>query len=426
MILLQNQKLCLRLPGQEVVHHHPQSSTTSVLPPREKEVGQNPQLNRRLWLGLRLVREVDLDLLKNLMGNQVHPLKKEVNQTLLQILKLRHEYRLEKGVDLGHLQRSRANPDLLLGAVDLAHLLKLKISQEQHPGHRVVLIPLLNPRLLPFGLFPDKAGQVHQAKAEALLLKEAVVQSRLQNTHPNPELLEEALGPHQSPRPSPVLHLAVAALDPLLSSLGRPDSLEEAALHPHHQKPVLELPQDAEEVLQSLPQSQLKSRDPHAAGAQLHPHVQRQLQGEAVLLHQSPVGSRGPVPAQGGRKPEQLDVEIGLDLLSQPLGEDSVAGQGLGSLVGGEEALVTTRGLPPGRRVPELLPDAEEAVHGHPRPVGSGPAHVPHQPHGNVQGLGPLPPLTGDPGPEHLWSAAVGPGLEPHQSVGDDQGPGHQ
>lgn len=152
----------------------------------------------------------------------------------------------------------------------------------------------------------------------------------------------------------------------------------------------------------------------------------KQLQGEAVLLHQSLVGSRGPVRAQGGRKPEQLDVEIGLDLLSQPLGEDSGAGQGLGSLGGGGEALVTTQGLLPGRRVPELLPDAEEAVLGHPRRVGSGPAHAPHQLLGNVQGLGPLQLLIGDPGPEHLWSAAVGPGLEPHQSVGDDQGPGHQ
>lgn len=41
---------------------------------------------------------------------------------------------------------------------------------------------------------------------------------------------------------------------------------------------------------------------------------------------------RGPVPAQGERKPEQPDVEIGLDLLSQPLGEDSGAGQGHGLL----------------------------------------------------------------------------------------------
>lgn len=151
------------------------------------------------------------------MGNQVHPLKKEVSQTPLQILKLRYECLSERGAALDHLQKSRANRDLLLGAVDLAHLLKLKISQEQHPGHRVVLIPLLNPRLLLFGLFPDEADRVHQAKAEALLLKEAAVQSHLQNTHPNPELLEEALGPPQSPRPSPVPHLAVAALDHLLS-----------------------------------------------------------------------------------------------------------------------------------------------------------------------------------------------------------------
>lgn len=152
----------------------------------------------------------------------------------------------------------------------------------------------------------------------------------------------------------------------------------------------------------------------------------RQLQGEAVLLHQSLVGFSDPVPAQGERKPEQLDVEIGLDLLSQLRGEDSGAGRGLGSLVGGGEALVTTQGHLPGRRVPELLPDAEEAVLGHPQPVGSGPALVHHQLHGNAHGLGPLQPLTGGPGPEHLWSAAVGPGLELHQSVGDDQGPGHQ
>lgn len=109
----------------------------------------------------------------------------------------------------------------------------------------------------------------------------------------------------------------------------------------------------------------------------------RQLQGEAVLLHQSLVGFRDPVPAQGERKPEQLDVEIGLDLLSQLRGEDSGAGRGLGSLVGGGEALVTTQGHLPGRRVPELLPDAEEAVLGHPQPVGSGPALVHHQLHGD-------------------------------------------
>lgn len=112
VILLQNQKLCLRLLGQGVVLHHPQNS--SVLPPREKEVGQNHQLNKRLWVGLLLGREVDLDLLKNLMRNPVHPLRKEVIQTLLQMLKLKHECHLDKGVVLDHLQKLIANPDLLL------------------------------------------------------------------------------------------------------------------------------------------------------------------------------------------------------------------------------------------------------------------------------------------------------------------------
>lgn len=37
-----NQKHCLRLPEHEVDLHHLQSST-SVLPPREREVGQNHQ-----------------------------------------------------------------------------------------------------------------------------------------------------------------------------------------------------------------------------------------------------------------------------------------------------------------------------------------------------------------------------------------------
>lgn len=124
MILLQNQKLCLRLLGQGVVLHHHWSSTTSVLPPREKEVGQNHQLNRKLWLGLLLGREVDLDLLKNLMGNPVHPLRKEVNLTHLQILKLRHGCHLDRGVALDRLQRSTANPELLLSIVDQAHPLK--------------------------------------------------------------------------------------------------------------------------------------------------------------------------------------------------------------------------------------------------------------------------------------------------------------
>lgn len=122
VILLQSQKLCLRLLGQGVVLHHPQSSTISVLPPREREVHQNHQWNRRLWLGLLLGREVDPDLLKNLMGNPVHPLRREVNQTLLQILKLRHECHLDRGAALGHLQRLTANLDL--GVVGLAHPLK--------------------------------------------------------------------------------------------------------------------------------------------------------------------------------------------------------------------------------------------------------------------------------------------------------------
>lgn len=138
------------------------------------------------------------------------------------------------------------------------------------------------------------------------------------------------------------------------------------------------------------------------------------------------MGSRGPVPAQGGRKPEQPDVEIGPDLLSQPLGEDSGAGQGLGLLVGEGEALVTIQDLLPGRRVPGPPLDVEEAALGHPQPVGSVPAHAHHQPHGNVPGLGLLQPLTDGPGPEHPWSADAGPGLELHQLVGDDQGPGHQ
>lgn len=136
--------------------------------------------------------------------------------------------------------------------------------------------------------------------------------------------------------------------------------------------------------------------------------------------------SRGPVLAQGGRKPEQPDVEIGLGLPSRSLGEDSGAGHGPGLLVGGGEALVTTHGLLPGRRVPGPPLDVEEAAPGHPQPVGSVPAHAHHQPHGNAPGLGLLQPLTDDPGPEHPSSADVGPGLELHQSVGDAQGLGHQ
>lgn len=194
----------------------------------------------------------------------------------------------------------------------------------------MVLIPLLNPRRLPLGSFLDGAAQVHQAKVEVLLPKKAAVLSPLQNTHQSPDLLEEALGRHQSPRPSLALHLGVVALDHLLSWLERPGFHGEVALHHPRQRPPLELPQDAGEVPQCLPQSQLKSQDPRAGGVRLHPHVLRQHRGGAVLLHQSLVGSRGPVPAQGGRKPEQPDVEIGLGLHSQPLGEGSGAGQGLG------------------------------------------------------------------------------------------------
>lgn len=136
--------------------------------------------------------------------------------------------------------------------------------------------------------------------------------------------------------------------------------------------------------------------------------------------------SRDPVPTLGGRNPEQRDVEIDLDLPSRPLGEDSGVGHGLGLLVGGGEALVTTQGLLLGRRVPGPPLDVEEAALGHPQPVESGPVHAHHQPHGNAPDLGLLQPLTGDPGPEHPWLADVGPGLELHQSVGDDQGLGHQ
>lgn len=124
VILPQNQKHCLRLLGQEVVLHHPQSSTTSVLPLREKEVDQNHQLSRKLWLGPPLGREVHLDLLKSLTGNPLHLLRREVSQILLQILKPRHEPHLGRGVTLDPLQRLTANPELLLGAVGLAPLLK--------------------------------------------------------------------------------------------------------------------------------------------------------------------------------------------------------------------------------------------------------------------------------------------------------------
>lgn len=109
------------------------------------------------------------------------------------------------------------------------------------------------------------------------------------------------------------------------------------------------------------------------------------------------MGFRDPVLARGERKPEQPDGEIGLDLLSLLLGEDSGAVQDLGSPVGGGEVLVTIQGLLFARRVPELLHAAEEDAPEHPQLVGSGPAHEPHQPHGNAPDL---QPLTDGPGPE--------------------------
>lgn len=116
-----NQKYCLRLPGHKVVLHHPQSLTISVSPLRERGVDQSHQLNRKLWVGHLLGKEADLGHPKNLMGNPVHPLRKEVNQILLQILKLRLEHPLGRGVTLDHLQRLIANLGPLPG---LAHLLK--------------------------------------------------------------------------------------------------------------------------------------------------------------------------------------------------------------------------------------------------------------------------------------------------------------
>lgn len=59
----------------------------------------------------------------------------------------------------------------------------------------MVLILLLNTRYLLLGPCPGIVDQVHQAKREVLPLKEAVVLSLLQNTPPNPELLEEVPGP---------------------------------------------------------------------------------------------------------------------------------------------------------------------------------------------------------------------------------------
>lgn len=114
----QNPRLCLKLPEQGVVLPHPQSSTTSVLPLREKEVGQNHPSNRKLWPELPLDREVDQDLLKSLTGNPAHPHRKEVSPILLRTLKPRQESHLGRGVVQDHLQRWTTNPSLL-GAVGL-------------------------------------------------------------------------------------------------------------------------------------------------------------------------------------------------------------------------------------------------------------------------------------------------------------------
>lgn len=135
------------------------------------------------------------------------------------------------------------------------------------------------------------------------------------------------------------------------------------------------------------------------------------------------MGSRDPGPAQGERKPEQPDGEIGLDLLSLPHGEGSGAAQGLGLLGDGGEALVIIQGHQLARRVPELPLDVAEAALEHLQPVGSVPAHAPHQPLGNAPDL---QPLTAGPGPEPPWSAGGGPGLGPHQSVVDGQDQEHQ
>lgn len=58
------------------------------------------------------------------MENLVRPHRKEVSQTLLQILNPRLELLLDRGVTLDHLQRLTANLDTLPGSVGLAHLLK--------------------------------------------------------------------------------------------------------------------------------------------------------------------------------------------------------------------------------------------------------------------------------------------------------------
>lgn len=58
------------------------------------------------------------------MENPVHPHRKEVSLTLLQILNPRLGLLSDRGVTLDHLQRLTANLDTLPGSVGLAHLLK--------------------------------------------------------------------------------------------------------------------------------------------------------------------------------------------------------------------------------------------------------------------------------------------------------------
>lgn len=58
------------------------------------------------------------------MENPVCPHRKEVSQTLLQILNPRLELLSDNGVILDHLQRLTANLDILPGLVGLALLLK--------------------------------------------------------------------------------------------------------------------------------------------------------------------------------------------------------------------------------------------------------------------------------------------------------------
>lgn len=54
----------------------------------------------------------------------LRPHRKEVSQTLLQILNPRLELLSDRGVTLDHLQRLTTNLDTLPGSVGLAHLLK--------------------------------------------------------------------------------------------------------------------------------------------------------------------------------------------------------------------------------------------------------------------------------------------------------------